>query len=91
MILAQVGYYILTSATCFTCPRTGAWRGSVQVPGPPLANRLPTLGVAPQRSPPNSGLFRAGGSAVEILLAASSAGIYRKIYGYGHPTGPIAA
>ena len=33
------------SATCFTCSRTGAWRGSVQVPGSSLANRLPTLGV----------------------------------------------
>jgi hypothetical protein len=37
--------YARYSATCFTCSRTGAWRGSVQVPGSSLANRLPTLGV----------------------------------------------
>jgi hypothetical protein len=26
-----------------TCARTGAWRGSVQVPGPSLSIRLPAL------------------------------------------------
>ena len=29
----------------FNCPRTGAWRGSVQVPGSSLSIRLPTLVV----------------------------------------------
>jgi hypothetical protein len=29
----------------FTCPRTGAWRGSVQVPGSSLSIRLPALVV----------------------------------------------
>jgi hypothetical protein len=28
-----------------TCPRTGAWRGSAQVPGSSLSIRLPTLVV----------------------------------------------
>jgi hypothetical protein len=28
-----------------TCPRTGAWRGSVQVPGSSLSLRLPTMVV----------------------------------------------
>src|SRR5262249_9660891 len=33
------------AATCFIDRRTGVWPGSVQVPGPSLSTRLPTLGV----------------------------------------------
>jgi hypothetical protein len=32
-----------TSATCFIDLRTGAWRGSVRVPGSSLSHRLPSL------------------------------------------------
>ena len=36
--LPRIGYLL-------TCPRTGAWRGSVQVPGSSLSFRLPALVV----------------------------------------------